>query len=113
MNFTEGQGILGRITFKDGTRPEYDRPYLIVAVSADYLELLNISSVKGKEWKLSLPANAEIVNYNPPFLKPSFVKLDSLTRVYADKWHNLKLLADGAVLDRVELEKIRRLLKTI
>lgn len=37
MNFSAGHGILGKIRFKDGVMPAYDRTYLVVAVGADYL----------------------------------------------------------------------------
>lgn len=49
MNFSAGQGILGKIKFRDGEMPVYDRTYLVVAVGADYLEVVNVSSIKGKE----------------------------------------------------------------
>lgn len=49
MNFMEGQGVLGRIRFIDGMMPAYDRTYLVVTVEAEYIEILNVSSVKGKE----------------------------------------------------------------
>lgn len=49
MNFSAGQGILGKIRFKDGEMPAYNRTYLVFAVGTDYLEVVNISSIKGKE----------------------------------------------------------------
>ena len=49
MNFIEGHGVLGKIRFVDGTMPEYDRTYLVVTVTNAYIEVLNVSSVRGKE----------------------------------------------------------------
>ncbi len=45
--------------------------------------------------------------YNPPFLKPSFVKLDSLSRVYKKNYKNLRILNSGNVLDQDELNNIK------
>ena len=78
MPFKEGQGVLGKIQFKDGSMPLYDRTYLIVTVAADYIEVLNVSSVRGKERKLAFPTNKKLDSYCPPFLKPSFLKQGGL-----------------------------------
>ena len=110
MNFLEGQGILGRITFVDGNVPEYDRTYLIVEVTTEYLVVLNVSSIRGKERKLAFPTNERLRSYNPPFLKPSFVKLDSLTKVPAKDWGNLRVLCAGKTIDACELQRIKQLI---
>ena len=110
MNFIEGQGVLGKIRFVDGEMPQYDRTYLIVNVENDYIELLNVSSIKGKERKLAFPTNERLRVYNPPFVKPSFVKLDSLTRVEKADWGNIHPLSNGRTLDEVELARIKGLL---
>lgn len=110
MTFKEGQGVLGRIAFVDGNIPEYDRTYLIITVAADYLEVLNVSSIKGKERKLAFPTNEKLRVFNPPFRKPSFVKLDSLTRVPVSEWDNLQVLNSGNTLDIGELNRIKSLL---
>ena len=86
MSFVVGQGILGKIRFVDGEIPAYNRTYLVVTVESDYIEVLNVSSVKGKERKLAFPTNERLRTYNPPFVMPSFVKLDSLTRVESADW---------------------------
>lgn len=109
--FLEGQAIFGRITFTDGEEPEYDRPYLIITVAEDHIEVLNVSSIKGKERKLAFPTNEEIRNYNPPFIKPSFVKLDSLTMVPYTECESLQLMCGGSALDKDELLRIKGLLK--
>ncbi len=110
MNFQEGQGVLGCIQFVDGTMPAYDRTYLVISVSKDYIEVLNVSSIKGKERKLAFPTNMRIHNYNPPFIVPSFVKLDSLTRVSQSEWDKLHILNSGRILDIDELNRIKGML---
>lgn len=110
MNFIEGQGILGKIRFVDGKFPAYDRTYLIVTAKADYIEVLNVSSIRGKERKLAFPTNERLRSYNPPFLMPSFVKLDSLTRVESSDWGNLHVLNSGRTLASAELARIKGLL---
>lgn len=106
MSFSVGQGVLGQITFRDGANPNYPRTYLVVGVYVDYIEVLNVSSTQGKEHKLLYKDNEEIKNYNPPFRKPSFVKLDSLTRVNKIDWRGLKILCNGQCLEQAELNKI-------
>lgn len=110
MSFLEGHGILGRIRFIDGTLPEYDRTYLVVSAFDDYIEVLNVSSLRGKERKLAFATNERLKVFNPPFLKPSFVKLDSLTKVPKNEWDNLKILSNGRRLDLSELARIKGLL---
>lgn len=110
MSFIEGQGILGKIRFVDGEFPAYDRTYLVVTVKEDYIEVLNVSSIRGKERKLAFPTNERLRTYNPPFLMPSFVKLDSLTRVESSDWDKLQVLNSGRSLDGTELARIKGLL---
>ena len=110
MTFLAGQGVLGKITFKDGKEPLYDRTYLVVDVTDNYIEVLNVSSTKGKEYKLLFPYNEELKVYKPPFLKPSFVKLDSLVRVSKEDWRHLRILCNGACLDSTELARIKGLI---
>lgn len=110
MKFTVGQGILGKIRFVDGEFPAYDRTYLVVTAEADYIEVLNVSSIRGKERKLAFPTNERLRSYNPPFMIPSFVKLDSLTKVESSDWDNLQVLNSGRTLDKTELVRIKGLL---
>ena len=110
MSFIEGQGILGKIRFMDGEFPAYDRTYLVVTAKSEYIEVLNVSSIKGKERKLAFLTNEQLRLYNPPFVMPSFVKLDSLTRVESSDWGNLHVLNSGRTLDRTELARIKGLL---
>lgn len=102
-----GQGILGKITFVDGTIPAYDRTYLIIKADNYDVSVLNVSSIRGKEHKLGFATNYRICNYNPPFNYPSFVKLDSLTTVSSDFIdNNCKLLHSGAVLSNTDIQQI-------
>lgn len=110
MKFQIGQGILAKIPFRDGHIPSYPRPYLIVDSSDSYIQVLNISSVAGKEHKLMFSTNMRIEKYNPPFLKDSFVKLDSLVQVLLIDCtkYNIKILHNS---DRLERQNFKRLLK--
>lgn len=110
MHFFEGQGILGKIRFVDGEYPAYDRTYLVITVKEDYIEVLNVSSIKGKERKLAFPTNERLRSYNPPFIMPSFVKLDSLSRVERSDWGSFQVLNSGRTLDGAELARIKQLL---
>lgn len=82
QSFVVGQAFWGKIRFPDGEFPAYERPYLIVGIDDEYIEILTVSSVAGKEWELTLPTNKEIFKYDPPFPRRTFVKLDSLQRVH-------------------------------
>lgn len=106
MVYKVGQGIWGRICFKDGNFPEYDRPYLIVSVGEDFIGVLNVSSIQGKERKIAFKTNFKLNSYNPPFKKPSFVKLDSFTKVPIKECTKLSLLSNGEVLSEEEITKI-------
>lgn len=106
MEFEVGQGVFGKIPFKDGEIPAYKRVYLVVGVTDDYIEVLNISSTQGKERKLAYRTNKKLEKYCPPFDKPSFVKLDSLTRVDKQQCKSLKILFNGEKLDALELAQI-------
>ena len=110
MNFVEGHGVLGRIRFVDGTMPSYDRTYLVISVTDDYIDVLNVSSIRGKERKLAFSTNERLKINNPPFVIPSFVKLDSLTRVFKSDWSNLQILNHGRTLEINELNRIKNML---
>lgn len=108
IEYVAGQSILGRIRFRDGAMPEYDRPYLIVSVADTYIEVLNVSSVHGKESKLLYKTNFLLKHYSPPFQKLSFVKLDSLSRVDKSECDRFRLLCGGARLNDDELNEVQR-----
>lgn len=112
MEFEVGQGVLGKIRFVDGSMPDYDRPYLIVKITEAEVFLLNVSSVRGKEWKLALKSNYGLKQYRPPFIKPSFVKLDSLVRISKQDCQTMRLLYGGSCLNDNDLQTILRKLST-
>lgn len=109
--FKAGQGVFGKVRFTDGIMPDYSRPYLIVEACDEEIKVLNVSSLYGKEEKLLMPYNKKIFNFKPPFIKPSFVKLDSLCSVNSDEWCHLKLLDDGKTLDDTEFKEIKGKIK--
>lgn len=113
MSFVIGQGVLGKIQFVDGEIPAYDRTYLVVTAEPDYIEVLNVSSIRGKERKLAFDTNERLKIYNPPFNLPSFVKLDSLTRVEKADWGNLHVLNSGKTLDGNELARIKESMQKV
>lgn len=106
QSFVVGQAFWGKIRFPDGEFPAYERPYLIVGIDGEYIEILTVSSVAGKEWKLTLPTNREIFKYDPPFPRRTFVKLDSLQRVHISDLANVRIAKSGMTLDETELSEI-------
>ena len=106
MTISKGQGVLGSVRFVDGTMPSYNRTYLVVGTDESGVSLLNVSSSAGKERKLLFSTNRKIAKFNPPFMKPSFVKLDSLVHITYEEAANLQILCGGACLDANELSGI-------
>jgi len=104
--FLIGQGLYGKIRFADGELPKYDRTYLVVEVSTDKIGVMNVSSVSGKVHKLLFPTNKLINKHYPPFLKKSFVKLDSLVYVTIAEASKALVLESGKPLDQAELNSI-------
>ena len=47
QSFVVGQAFWGKIRFPDGEFPAYERPYLIVGIDDEYIEILTVSSVTG------------------------------------------------------------------
>lgn len=111
MCFEEGQALKIKLPFADGGIPNYPRPFLIIEVKPDLVKMLNISSTKGKELKLMSAKNKLINDYNPPFYKPSFVKLDALYLVDKNKKLKDTHMADGDKLCSNELESIKECLE--
>ncbi len=70
------------------------------------IEMLNVSSIKGKEAKLLYDSNISICNYNP-LPVPTFVKLDSLYII--DKFNGLEkyISFNGQTLAEEELNLIK------
>lgn len=104
----EGQAISAKLLFKNGTIARYYRPYLITKVYQNNdVDLIDVSSIEGKEHKLLFPTNHELSIHNPPFLKPSFVKLDSLRKIDSGVI-SYKLLHSGELLNSDDLNEIRK-----
>ena len=110
--FKVGQALMGKLRFKDGDFPQYSRPYLIVKVTDDFVEVLNVSGLGGKEHKAMFHTNYKLSQFSPPFIRSSFVKLDSLTVVNKADWHNFKLLDDGKCLNSYDLNNILNLIRS-
>jgi len=109
LNFKIGQGVLAKIKYKDGFGTPKNRPYLIVGI--DYegckIKILNVSTVQGKETKLvRYKTNIKLIKYNPPFIRESFVKIDSSQNVDFGQAEKFRLLCDGKVLAKSELDEI-------
>ena len=100
-----GQCIAGRLAFKDGTPSDYLRPYLIIGVDivCKEITILNISSIAGKEHKLSFPTNVPLLNSIPPLARPSFVKIDSLQTISFDCANSFDLLSGGTLISSDDL----------
>ena len=81
MSVSPGHGLLIKGFFADGDEGKYPRPYLVINVTPQWIQALNVSSVAGKEHKLLFESNYKLNNYKPPFNFPSFVKLDVLYEI--------------------------------
>ncbi|AJE10340.1 MULTISPECIES: hypothetical protein [Clostridium] len=101
-----GQGLLLEMDYADGERITKKRPFLVIEVSEKKIKVLNVSSSKNKEHKLGFKSNKRINKYNPPFLKPSFVKLDALYIIEKDSRLKHFLLNNGRKIFPLELENI-------
>ncbi len=101
-----GQGLLLKGFFANGTECSYERPFLVIENNGSILKALNVSSVKGKSHKLLYPSNKNLNPFKPPFLEPSFVKLDELYEM--ELFPNLqKAIVDkGNILDSTLFSKI-------
>lgn len=108
MNIQAGNGIYLKLPhFADGGEG-YKRTLLVVNTeeSAKRVLLLNVSSTKDKEHKLIRNSNELLLKYNPPFRRPSFIKLDSLYIIdYFDELS--QLLFRSGLLDPNELSRIQ------
>lgn len=107
-SLTEGNGVFGKLTFKDGKFPHYDRPYLIVKLQEESYGLVVVSSTLGKEHKLHKYGNKVLTNFKPPFKEPSFVKIDSYVEYAFLTVESLKLLSNGQTLESSELKAIQK-----
>ena len=113
--FTVGQCIAGQLAFKDGFSSIYWRPYLIVGIDGERkeIEILNISSIAGKEHKLRFPYNVTLLDSMPPLLKPSFAKVDSLQVISLDCAQGFDLLSGGALISQSDLDAVLKMLEKL
>ena len=64
----------------DGNFISDKRRYMVITNHNEKLEMINISSLKGKERKLMFPGNIKLYN-RKPFLAPSFAKVDTIYKM--------------------------------
>lgn len=112
MNISNGNGILLKLPYADGGTANKERTFIVIDSNGDSIDMLNVSSAKGKEHKLAFPSNELLKLYKPPFCRPSFVKLDAIYRV--EIFQDLKycLLFNGKSLNTIEFNRIARLFNT-
>jgi len=106
-----GQAVLAQYPYRNGTEAEYPRPYLIVRITSTEADILSVSSIRGKERKVLFDSNCKIRVHFPPFLKPSFVQLDSLQTRPINDLLSKKLLAGGQKLNDEDLRNILQRLR--
>ncbi|QWU14455.1 hypothetical protein [Paenibacillus sophorae] len=80
MDIQCGNGLWLKCFFANGNECGYPRPFLVISCNetTGTIQLLNVSSVLGKERKLLMDSNLQIMRHNPPFPDASFVKLDEV-----------------------------------
>ncbi|WP_310876288.1 hypothetical protein [Priestia megaterium] len=94
--------------FVDGGPCTYARTFLVIDTDANdnTVTLLNVSSLNKKPYKLLYPSNKKIINYKPPFMMSSCVKLDGVYIIEYSSHLTSKLLAGGKTLSPPELRRI-------
>lgn len=101
-----GCGVLLKLNFADGGICNKKRTFLVIDVSDKTAKLLNISSVRGKEWKLGIKSNKNINYFNPPFLKKSFAKLDALYIIPNENFIDDMILCNRRRMDPKQLQDV-------
>jgi hypothetical protein len=107
MTIIPGHALLLQIPyFADGEPGQYSRPFLVIGANQDLVQLFNVSSISGKEARLVFFENKIIKNFDPPFQKPSFVKLNAVYQI--ERFSNLEksIMCGGRTLDRKEMSDI-------
>lgn len=103
-----GTALSLKIPFADGGECKYKRPFLVINFdqSSNNLTLLNASTIKNKVHKTVWNSNKVLTNHNPPFPRPTFVKLDSIYKVeYFSGLDNMRMMS-GRTLDSIEFQKL-------
>lgn len=93
----------------DGMATGNKKRYMLVINCDDennIIEMINVSSVKGKEHKLLYDSNIEIKNYNP-LPVPTFAKLDTLYTI--DNFSDLSncISFNGTKINNSEITNIK------
>lgn len=112
MPLYPGQGLLLKGQFANGSTCDYERPFLIIDVNSACVSALNVSSIRGKERKLIMKSNLRLSLYRPPFVAPSFVKLDEVYLFQNFPELDQFLTSKGNMLDGNELNKVVRSFKS-
>ncbi|PTI38869.1 hypothetical protein [Staphylococcus succinus] len=73
--------IKGKIPFGNGKVYPTDRYYIVLDEEEEHYYLINCSSIKGKENKLIMPSNTEIIDCIPPLKVKSMAKMDEVYKV--------------------------------
>ncbi|MFW6016846.1 MAG: hypothetical protein ACOCRK_10450 [bacterium] len=107
MIISKGQALLLKLPYADGGVCKKKRPFLVIEVLNDSCYLLNISSVKGKFRKLQFKSNILINKYNPPFIKPSFVKIDAVYKLDYFPELTKSILNSGNKLNEKDFDNIK------
>lgn len=95
-----------KVDFADGGVCETNRTFLVINVEKENIHLLNISSVRGKERKLGFLSNKNIKRYKPPFMRPSFAKMDAVYIIPNDEWIDTKVLCNNRCMNPLEIQDI-------
>ena len=104
-----GQVLVLRMRFNNsGAISNVRHPYLIVDINKElnYVEIAQIDSLEGKEYKAAFKSNKVIYSKNPPETvidKDSFVQLDNLFRIeYCSELESYRRQEDTLTEERLE-----------
>jgi hypothetical protein len=106
MTIKVGHALVLNLPFANGSPSFYKRPFLVIDIYDNFIDLLNVSSIKGKEKKLLYPSNKKIINYYPPFDVPSFVKMDELYTIEYFSDLNKSIYKQRPPLDDIEINRV-------
>lgn len=108
MKLKSKQGVLLKIDkFANGSECKIPRTFLVIETDEIKKEvtLLNVSKIEGKNVsKLLMPSNKQIKKFKPPYMLPSFVKLDEVYILQEQEW--FFPLANGLYIDNDEFAEI-------
>ncbi|MGG0718654.1 hypothetical protein ABE096_13815 [Robertmurraya massiliosenegalensis] len=106
MTIIPGHVLALKLPFVNGAPCFSKRPFLVIEKQGNILNLLNVSSTKGKEKKLLYPSNEPIKEYDPPLDQPSFLKMDELYTIdYFENLHK-SIYKRRAPINTLEFERL-------